>query len=144
MRAPIAHMMRLCTRSFKKKKGDREREGEEHIEGERRRPKTCTYIQHHPLLFVIFQSSSSFLIIRKQFQEKKMWYKMYHFYHLLHRQQPKTTRSVKAIDFSHIHTFHWCSNGFDFYLYMNMYIYIHTNIRTHVIVICLVFICGKK
>jgi len=47
--ASIAHMMRLCTRSFLKNEEarhkEREREREEHIEGERRRPKTCVYIR---------------------------------------------------------------------------------------------------
>jgi hypothetical protein len=63
MRALIAHMMRLCTRRFLKNEEEREREGEEeHIEGERRRSKTCVYIHtssptsHHDLQIIIFFS----------------------------------------------------------------------------------------
>ncbi len=64
MRASIAHMMRLCTRSFLKNEEERhtEREREEHIEGERRRSKTCVYIRtssptfHRDLPIIIFFS----------------------------------------------------------------------------------------
>lgn len=74
MRAPIAHMMRLCTRSFLKNEEERQRGRETSAskakdEGQRR---VCTYVHHRPLPIVIFQSSSSFLITHiKQFQEKK-------------------------------------------------------------------------
>lgn len=46
-RAPITHMMRLCTRRFLKNER-RRREREEHVEGERRRPKTCMYTRSSP------------------------------------------------------------------------------------------------
>ncbi len=77
--ASIAHMMRLCTRSFLKNEEarhkEREREREKSTlkakdEGQRR---VCTYVHHRPLFIVIFQSSSSsFLIIYKQFQKRKV------------------------------------------------------------------------
>ncbi len=145
------HMMRLCTRSFLKNEEERERErrrkkntSKAKDEGQRRVYVHRNIIAHfsswssnHHLLFSSFVSN---------FKRRKVWYEMQHFYHLLHRQQPKTIWSVKEIDFSHtyIHIF-WQSNVFDFHLYMNIhtYIYVHTNIRTHAVTIPL-FLCGGK
>jgi hypothetical protein len=80
MRTSIAHMMRLCTRSFlKTKKKDsariRERESSASKAKDESQRRVRTFA-HHRLLMVIFQSSPSssspsFLIIYKQFQARK-------------------------------------------------------------------------
>jgi hypothetical protein len=95
-----------------------------------------SWSSNHHLLFSSFISN---------FKRRKVWDEMQHFYHLLHRQQPKTTWSVKEIDFSHTYIYmYWHSNGFDFHLCMNIHEYVHTNIRIHAVTILLFFFYVEK
>ena len=76
MRASIAHMMRLCTRIFLKRR--KKTEKEKHIEGEKRRPKTCMHAHSTspifrrdlPIIAIIFIFVLSFSDISEVVENK--------------------------------------------------------------------------